>query len=205
MSTICKICIKAKEDDVISFLKERLSSSQQEFAFSVTERALTAIEYDNFHINNDEPSILSCSQTTSKTTEIYFNSFSEMKALSSFLSKKINGFVVVNIYQSTGTAGYWSYHLKGELLREIEFGDFQILLDSGIKFDFEEDQIGRNIADSNEEAHYVFDSDDMDLYNLNIGLDVEVYQEHGAEWKNFKLKTNKKPTKIPQKKWWKFW
>ena len=205
MSTICKLCIRAKEGDVVSFLKEILPGFQQEFAFNVTENPLTKTERDSFLIGYDFPSILSCAQVTSETTEIHFNSFSYMKELASALSEKINGFVVVNIYQSTASAGYWSYHLNGKLYREIEFGDGQTSIDSGVKFDFEEDQIGRNLAESDEEEYYVFDCDDMDSYNKKVGLDVEVYQDSESKWANFKIKNNQKMPELPQKKWWKFW
>ena len=198
--------MKANKDDVVSFLTEILPSLQQEFIIETTERALTQIERDRFLINYVPPSILSCAQVTKETTEIYFNSFSCMKEISSALSEKIGGFVVVNIYQNTASAGYWAYHLNGKLLREIEFGDGENSIDSGVKFGFEEDQIGHNTAESDENEYIIFDCDDIDLYNQKVGLDVEVYQSSdSSEWTNFRITNHQKAPELPSKKWWKFW
>ncbi|PWQ97515.1 hypothetical protein [Leucothrix arctica] len=209
MSTVCKICVKAKEDDIVTFLEETLFDMDHEFTINVTGQALTQIERDSFLVGVEHPSIFSCTQATYKTTEIHFNSFNKMKKLSAILSEKINGIVIVNIYQSTASAGSWLCHDKGELLREIEFGDGEISIDSGVKFDFEADKIGTDISEAGEEECYVFGADDMDLYNHKLGLGVEVYQNSPAEWTNFKIDDVDTAPLIAclpsEKKWWKVW
>ena len=209
MSTVCKICLKAKEDDVVTFLEETLFHLDYEFTINVTGQALTQIERDSFLVGFERPTIFSCTQATNKTTEIHFNSFNKMKKLSAILSEKINGIVVVNIYQSTASAGAWLCHDKGELLREVEFGDGEISIDAGVKFDFEEDKIGTDISEDADGEYFVFGSDDMDRYNHKLGLGVEVYQNTPAEWTNFKIDdADKVPLiaeSLSENKWWKIW
>ena len=208
MSTICKICIRAKEDEVITHLEEILFNAEHEFSVNVSPRPLTITESDSFHEGQAHPTILSCTQATSKTTEIHFNSFNKMEELSSQLSKKLGGSVVVNIYQGTVAAGSWAYHDNGELLREVTFGDGQISVDSGDKLHFEEEQTGRDVSEEHEDVYYVFDCEDMNLYNHKAGVGVQVHHATSSEWTNFKIERTEKTSVVEEiidPNWWKIW
>ena len=47
---------------------------------------------------------------------------------------------------------------------------------------------GREIG---EEAFYVFDIDDMERYNNNVGIETSIYQEPGKGWKIIKCLSKK--------------
>ncbi|MFT7561783.1 MAG: hypothetical protein ACI93R_003714 [Flavobacteriales bacterium] len=188
MSTVCKICINSKEEDVSSMTLAHIDGIHDQIVHEVSEWPL-ATENENFKIDENSPTILSIKQVSEDTTEIYYNCFSKAKELTSYLTKSLNTKAVVNMYQSTSEAGYWAYFINGELLREIDSGDGEILEDNGIKLEFEGDELGHDIGEEDGQL-YVFDSDDMDEYNDLVGINVEVYQQYESNWQNYKINSN---------------
>jgi len=188
MSTICKICALEKEDNVVSSLGDILRNSGKTYKVSKTQWPLSG-EHDNFIAEDDQPSMLSLKQVTDDVTEIYYNSFNNMKNFASLLSRELSTAVLVIQYQSTSTYCYWAFHKNGELLREIEAGEGEVITDLGAKFDFENAVLGKNIADEGEEPYYFFDYEDMDSHNKHLGFDTEVYQDYGENWVNFIIDT----------------
>jgi len=144
---------------------------------------------------------LSVKQGDAAVTEIYFNSFSRLVDLATELSSDLQTGLVVNQHQSTAMASYWAYYRNGEQLRTIEAGDGEILGQTGIPFEFEEDPVGHDVAQDGEEPCIIFDEEDMDSYNASVGIPVEVYQQPQPHWENFLL-PQANQAKKPR---WKFW
>ena len=209
MSTVCKICINSKEDDVCLATLEHLEVIHGQVDHEDTEWPL-ATEHENFEIDENLPNLLSIKQVSEDTTEIYYNCFSRVKELATHLTKSLDAKAAVNMYQSTSESCYWAYFINGELLREIDSGDGEILEDNGIKLEFEGDELGHDIAEEADEPMFVFDSGDMDEYNAQVGINVQVYQQYESNWQNYKINSsqnflsndNIKSTKKP---WWQFW
>lgn len=132
---------------------------------------------------------------TPEVVEIGFNSFCKLRKFASYLSKVLDAPVVVNIYQSTATASYWGYHLRGKCLREIEAGDGVVYFQSGALLTFESKSIRCETFEGNGKTFSSFDYEDQEQYNKNVNIPVKVYQEPDSMWKNFIIH-------VPSKKFW---
>lgn len=179
-----------------------LASRNIEFAKESSTWPL-AVDGENFQINESFPSILSYKRITPDVVEVHFNSFSKLKELASHISNHTKSPVVVNIYQSAAEASYWSYHLNDVCLREIEAGDGEIHYQSGVLLEFEDEPLGHDISDD-DEPFFIFNDEDLNFYNENVGIEVEVYQEYSSNWDNFVIK-NLGHTQRQPKPWWQFW
>lgn len=206
MSTICKIAVTADCEQVTAALEEFLRNRAQAFDVSETEWP-AACEREAFNSGDEFPSILSVKQVTPAVTEVHFNSFCNVEELASFLSNALGARAVVNIYQSVSTASYWAFHSGGRRIRSVEAGDGEVRGQSGDRLPFEHDQPGRPHGDDGEQ-YMVFDYEEQDWYNREVGVPVEVYQEYDESWKNFQLAVQVNETGSqggPEKPWWKFW
>src|SRR5262245_4978590 len=174
MSTICKICVKARLQEVELVLRSYLTELGQDFVESASEWPA-----DDFRLGRDFPTILSFAPVTSTVVEIHYNCFSHLVELANRLTTRTSSIAVVNIYQSAATASCWAYHVNGKLRRAIEAGDGHISSSLGDKLEFErrvfDEQNPNNEFDL--PASY-FDYEFMDKYNEAVGVNVKVYQEH---------------------------
>lgn len=203
MSTVCKIGLRALEADTLEAVRQYLRSVGCDYVEEESEWPL-ANERDSFHVNECFPSLLSVKAVNPDVVEVHFNSFSRLKGLASYLSSSLDTPVVVNVYQSAATASYWAFYLQGECLREIEAGDGEVSFQSGIPLAFEPESPGHDISDEGEAALFIFNDDDQNDYNEQVGISIDVYQEHGPGWINFILDNTPKEQQNV-KAWWRFW
>lgn len=208
MSTICKVALTAEAVRVVPALEQFLRERALPFEVTETEWPAASI-HENFQNGEDFPSIFSARQVTPEVTEIHFNSFSKVEDLASHLSAVTGAKGVVNIYQSVSTASYWAFHDDGRLVRAIEADDAIVSSQSGERLVFEHEEPGRPYDD---EGYMVFDCDEQDWYNREVGVPVEVYQEYESSWKNFVLAGRRSDSRSQsqqhqkqQKPWWRFW
>ncbi len=200
MSTICKVCLCASEQDVAEAIRLFLEGVGVAFTQSSTQWP-SCHERRLFLATATEPTIFSVKEVSMGLCEVHFNSFGKLQDFSSNLSKTLKLPVVVNMYQSTATACYWAYHLNGVLVRELETGDGEIYSQLGMPLAFEEDTPGRDISEDSESEFYIFDDQVIDEYNLQVGIPAKIYNEFGEGWINIEL--DKK--NAPIKKWWQIW
>jgi hypothetical protein len=198
MASICKVDINSKEDNVLKITFEYLLSISDEVTQEKSEWPLTD-DTENFKANKRHPTLFAIKQVTENTTEIHFNSFSTVSKLATYLTQNLQTKAVVNMYQSTTEASYWAYYDNGELLREVGGYDGTARNISGKKLDFESDNLGHDVSEEFEEDKpmYVFDTQDMDEYNNNVGIKINVFQESDTDWQHYRI-NNTKP-------WWQFW
>jgi len=206
MSTICQICFCSSEEIAKAAIESYFIQKNREFEITTTEWPI-ANEHGSF-VRESEPTMYSLKELSEGLVAIYFNSFSLLNDLATFLSLTLDCAVVVNHYQSTATATYWGYHLKGQLLREIHSGDAVVYKQAGIPLDFENEPLGHNIADVDEENMIIFDEKDIDYYNSSVEIPLKIYQNYPVNWINFELVDNKgvlSEVVSTNKPWWKFW
>jgi hypothetical protein len=183
VSAICKIVLPVSESAARAALEVFLRD--RDLVFEVTQSEWPeAANRDHFNMGEDFPTVLSVKQVTNAITEIHFNSFAKVEELASFLSSQLMGNAVVNIYQSVSTASYWALHTQGQLARSIEAGDAAVSSHSGDRLPFEGVEPGREVTEDGD--HFtVFDWQEQDWYNREVGVPVSVYQQYGAGWTNF--------------------
>ncbi len=203
MSTICKIVVASSADGVVAAIREFLSADEKVFSEESSEWPKSN-DAGVFKVGEEFPTVLSVKEVIEGFVEIHFNSFSKLPDLASFLSKKLEAVLVVNIYQSTATASYWAYYLRGECLREIEAGDGEVYSQRGLALAFEEDEPGHDISEEGEEPMFVFDDQDQSEYNERVEIPLEVYQDYGSGWENFLVEPSAQVLQ-GEKPWWKFW
>ena len=202
MSTVIKICIPAPEKEVAEAIELYLIANRLQFVTTNSEWPLT-FDRDIITSDDSDPSVLSLKEIISGVSEVHFNCISTVKELSSNLSKQLDSGLVVIHYNSTANASYWSYYLKGELLREIHAGEGTVYSQSGLALAFEDEEPGRDASEEWGEPHFTFDDDAMNIYNSGVSIPVEVYQELKEGWLNFEIDIPRQEE--PSRPWWKFW
>lgn len=196
MSTICQIGITAPIDVVALALEEILRTRGIGFHRAESEWPL-ASKPDTFLASDCFPSIFSVQPATPVVTEIAFNSFSRLSELVAPLSATANSRAVVNIYQSVSAASYWAFYDHGREMRTIEASEGAVQAHTGNRLPFEALEPGRA---AREGDHVMFfDSDELDWYNSEVGVPLQVYRESATGWVNFVLDTRR------PKPWWKLW
>lgn len=185
MSTICKICVNAGQDDVALWIREFLASRDASFEESTSEWPLSS-DRDRFNPDYSFPSVLSLKQVMDSLSEIYYNSFGDVGPLAATISQKFGGPVVVNAWQSTAMAGEWALFSGGALRRKVTTEGGEVTAEAGDPLEFEGAHTGRNIAEEEDDAPiYAFDDTDMSAYNSDVGIGVGVYHDGGSGWTNF--------------------
>lgn len=206
MSTICKLALTAPSAQVTAAVEEFLR--QRAFQFDMTETEWPAASNrEAFNMGDDFPSVLSVKQVTPDVTEIHFNSFGTVEDLASNLSATMRTNVVVNIYQSVSTASYWAFHANGQLVRSVEAGDGEVSSHAGEPLPFENEEPGRADGDQGD-RFFLFDHQEQDWYNREVGVPVEVYEEYEPGWVNFRLASHlyePRHQDSKEKPWWRFW
>ena len=216
VSRICKICIVSDEKSVRASVLQYMNSIKTDVMHELSEWPLAG-QRAIFKNDEDPPTVLSVKQATEDVTELYYNSFNRMIELSTYLSSTLRTKVVVNIHQSTAEACYWVFYSHGEQFREIYSAEYEVFENHGSKLPFEGDEPGHNSADEGEDPFYAFSSDDMDEYNRQVGVMIDVYHQYEAGWNNYKIdRVYEVSSKTPhgmssssntstEKLWWQFW
>lgn len=203
MSTVCKICVNAGQDEVARCLREFLASRSTAFDESASEWP-EATGPGNFNPDYSFPTILSLKQVTDDVTEVYYNSFGDVETIAAAISAQLNAPVVVNSYQSTAMAAEWALFSGGELRRKVSAEGGEVTSNDGQLLDFEGDHAGRDISEEEDEGPiFAFDDSDMSDYNNRVGIGIGVYHDGGSGWVN--LRAQDMPVADGDRPWWKFW
>ena len=165
MGTFLSFHIKTKDrDNLINLLKEL--SRTKEKGLEIFPEYM----YDNMLLNeNADPNILAITSTNNGWISVHHNAFEKLHQWGEFISKMLNTTFIQIIGQTTSDAYCFLMYESGNIRREIEVVNGEVLLDKGEKFSFEKEPL---LTDDFEAADNFFDIHTLEEYCKEFDLDL---------------------------------
>lgn len=157
------------------------------------------------------PNYIAIGNTQLNWTTVVHNSFDKMEDWGILVSKYFSRKLIVTMAQSVSSYYYFALYESGVKLSEIEacYSDDSEEINSGKKFDFENDKPGQKHVWDGEES-YLFDFDAIEEYCNHFDLTIQT-DYNLVKWTILKGQNIRKEIYeymqpfLIKKPWWKFW